>query len=201
MTLLLADLQARVAISRPVLTQEDVAASERAVEYGFAHSTKNTLKGVLFWLFENATQTWRRVPDRERSWFLIRAIWPEIERPSEDCRAIEQQISNEQEIDEVRNAILATGVMPWQLYRDTALRIIANPAELDRAEIAYKWLRFVRTKNPKRDKLAFLARAEFGSRAAARELGGNATDFAVSSMKDRVLAQIASGLQKSGVVK
>jgi hypothetical protein len=187
----------QVAIShsiwRPALSTADIEASKRAIAQGIDRLRLETgveapkRRDVIWWLMRDAAETWRRMPDRERSWHMYRVMWPELARPSEDCRQIEFETS----LKLLQDPSLADK----GAYRPRFQ--ITDPSAVDRAQIVYKWLTFVRAKNPRRDKLVFIMLAEGRrSRDAAQEMGGNVSDYAVRRVKDKILGQIEKGLQR-----
>jgi hypothetical protein len=184
-------------IWRPVLDEDDIRASQKALqtarerllsERGLTHPTK---QARIWWLMEDATETWRRLPDRERSWHILRVMWPEVAREREECRAVEYERQNN--INKGTDEYGKRHKANFEAY--TPRFAIVDPTAMDRAEIVYKWFRFVRAKNRHRDTAAFIALAGGdGSRAAAREMGGRVTDYAVRRVKLKILRQIEEAL-------
>jgi hypothetical protein len=187
----------QVAIShsiwRPALSTADIEASKRALAQGEDRLRIETgverpkRRDVIWWLMKDAAETWRRMPDRERSWHMYRVMWPELARPSEDCRQIEFEISLKLLKDPTQTEKGA--------YRPRFQ--ITDPSAVDRAQIVYKWLTFVKAKNVRTTKAAFIALAEGrGTARAAQELGRMVGESAIHKLKHKVLRDIEVGLTR-----
>jgi hypothetical protein len=191
----------KIRVWRPPLSEEDIEASQRALSQGIDRMRAESgverplPRDLIWWLFQEAAETWRRMPDRERSWGLLKVMWPGINRPSEECRQVEDQIKNELAIEELRysSKLVALRTIP----DPPPHMAITDPSAVDRAEIVYKWLKFVKAKNIRGSKAAFLALAEGrGTRVASQELGRRVGESAMHKLKHKILRQIEDGLNK-----
>jgi hypothetical protein len=191
----------RLRVWRPVLSPEDIEASKVALVQGIERMRAEggaelpSPRDLIWWLMQEAAETWRRLPDKERAWGLYKVMWPELARPSEECRQVEDQIKNEMGIEKLRET---SKLVMLRTIQDPLPRLtITDPSAVDRAVIVYTWLRFVKAKNLRGTKAAFIALAEGrGTKIAAQELGRRVGESAIHKLKYKVLADIEAGLNK-----
>lgn len=148
---------------------------------------KPNLQQVIWRLMVEAVETLKRLPDRERSWLRCneRSIWPELARPSEECRAVEWEI----EIEQIQLVRSRDNMAPPRLA-------ISDPSAIDRMLVVLGWLGYVRSRYTRRDRTAFLELA--GGKpprfVRMRHFPPGSADGTLRMTKQRVLQHIASGL-------
>lgn len=146
-----------------------------------------SLEERVWWLAKDAAQTEARIPDRERSWLRSheRSIWPELSRASEENRAIEWEIAMEE----------IAGVRSREINGWRPNFTITDPRAVSRWLVVYSWFKFVKGRNPQRDREIFLLRA-LGARPqdVSRKLRGRIGARAVEMVREKVIRHITRGL-------
>jgi hypothetical protein len=196
----------RLRINRSVLADEtQVRETRRALQQGLdllAQEGEPTpsLRGVIWRLAQDAAETLERLPDREKGWLTSgeRAIWPELARPSEECRAVEKEIANELAIEALRSR--AGGLVYLRTLPDPLARLpITDTTAVDRMLTVLSWLRFVKGKGRRtirRDQMCFLALALGRPPRVVRAqyLPRHSADATLRAIKGKVLLHLSLGL-------
>lgn len=145
------------------------------------------LPEIVWWLARDAAQTEARIPDRERSWLRSheRSIWPELARASEENRAIEWEVAMEE----------IAGVRPREIDGWRPKFTITDPRAVSRWLVVYSWFKYVKGRNPQRDREIFLLRA-LGAKPqdVSRKLRGRIGARAVEMVREKVTRHISLGL-------
>jgi hypothetical protein len=145
------------------------------------------LSDLIWRLLQDAAEQESRLSDKHRVWLHSsdRVCWPELARPSEDNRAIEQQIQNEIEILRTRTS---DGWNPV---------IVASHPNEQRMHTVLAWFGAIQSRwksrhRWERDKFAMLWLARGVSVKTVREkFMRNQTDRSVYMVRDKVIAHIA----------
>ncbi len=159
------------------------------------HGPLVPLLPTLVWhLLEDAVKQSRTWPDRERSWLMSseRSIWPELARPSEENRAVEQQI---------RNEIYVLGLRSPDTF--VPRPSVEHPDD-ERAVRVLAWLRYVRARSDegRRRDVAVAVDLAGGMpvrRVRAKYFRRDASESSVRMVKQKVVEHIVQALRTKGL--
>jgi hypothetical protein len=188
-----AEIRDRLRVSGPGLSEIEKEESLRAIHEGLEMLRRDgyyeiNLRLVVWRLMQDAATTEARLPNRERSWLMSasRAMWPEMARPSEECRAIEWDDAM---------AVLTGKQVESVIGGRRAIIPITDPGAVRRMLTVLGWLKYAKGKNPKRDRSIFLMRARgVPTREICRAMHGRIGDRAIDMVKDKVLKHVVAHL-------
>lgn len=186
------ELRDRLRVSGPKTPNAQIEEARLAINQGIdllareGNDTPST-RDVIWRLMQDAAETLHRMPDKEEAWQVVNlpAAWPDLARPSEECRLVEWEQSLEE----------AMGVRQPDLEAYRPRFVMTDPTAPRRMLVVLSWLRHTKSKNRKRDQLIFLEIARGMTYHRAARLAGslNGRDvgsFAVRAIKNKMLRQI-----------
>lgn len=188
----------KLRVSGPLPSDAEVKEARRAYQDGIDMLAREGVsapspESVVWRLMKDAAQTEARMPDREKGWLLShgRSIWPELALASEECRKVEWEISLEE----------LAGVRLRDTNAPAPRLTITDPAAVSRWLVVQGWLRYVKARNPQRDKAIVLARARgVSAREICRMMGGRLGDRAIEMVREKVLRHIIEGLRAANLL-
>lgn len=171
----------------PVLSAEEAVATRRAFEAARWRAGTDTVPGLVWWLFQEAMETHRRLRDPETRYLTAgeRVGWPTVVHTPQEIWEAELQrlIDTKMSREEAPLPRLA----------------ISDPTAEERMLTVLGWLKFTKGKTEhqvRRDRNVFLALAKgMPPRVVKRYFHGYCADSTVKMTKQRVLQHIARAVE------
>lgn len=179
----------RVSIAPRPPSREEVASARKAIQQGHdilraEGLTKPPLKIVIWRLMQDAVETLKRMPDRERAWLssAARSAWPAVVHTAQEMF--------EAEVHRLTDLKMSKEEAPLPRLS------ITDPSAPSRMLTVLGWLRFMQGKNLVRDKgvIMELAAGIGPSKVRYRYFRGDSSESTVRWVKQKSVAQIEQAL-------
>lgn len=177
----------RLRVSGPAPSPVEITETRRAIDRARLMADTVALTGLIWWLFQEAMETHRRLPDPDGRYLSAgdRIVWPTV-------RHTPQEIW-EADLQRLVDVKMSKEEAPLPRFA------ISDPTAVDRMLTVLSWLKYVKAKTRyqvERDKIVFLALASGKPpRLVRRYFHWNCADRTIGMTKTRVLQHISTGIR------